>query len=112
MVNAAVGYGFCMFCAIVVILGDYYIKRAADDALSLTSNLFLAGSALYLVSAGMWYFAMRHITLAQAGVAYSMLTLVALCVIGAVVFGEELRMREYVGIGFAVLAMLLMTRVL
>lgn len=54
---------------------------------------------------------MRHITLAQAGVAYSMLTLLALYAIGALVFGEELRMREYTGIGCALVSMILLSRV-
>ena len=112
MINIVFGYAVCLSCAVVVILGDYYIKRAADDALTLGSTLFLVGAGAYLLSAALWYFAMRHIGLAQAGVAYSMLTLIALCVIGAVVFDEQIGPREVLGIGFALLSMGLMTRVL
>ena len=54
---------------------------------------------------------MRHVTLAQAGVAYSMLTLLALCAIGAIWFGEQLYAREYLGILCALAAMVLLARV-
>ena len=33
---------------------------------------------------------MRHISLAQAGVAYAMFSLLALCVIGSLFFGERI----------------------
>ena len=112
MVPIAVGYLFCFACALVVILGDYFIKRAADDVLGLYSHLFIGGATLYCISAGMWYFAMRQVTLAQAGVAYSMLTLIALCIIGAVFFEEPIRTRESLGIVFALISMVLMTRVI
>ena len=52
---------------------------------------------------------MRHVTLAQAGVAYSMLTLVALAIIGAVSFDEPIGQREFVGLGLALAAMMVMS---
>ncbi len=112
MLPIVIGYLLCFACALVVILGDYFIKRAADDVLGLYSTLFVTGAVLYGISAGMWYFAMRHVTLAQAGVAYSMLTLIALCIMGAMVFDEPIRTRESLGIVFALISMGLMTRVL
>ena len=54
---------------------------------------------------------MRHVTLAQAGVAYSMFTLLALCLIGAVWFDEPIQMREAAGIACAIASMALMVRV-
>jgi undecaprenyl phosphate-alpha-L-ara4N flippase subunit ArnF len=59
----------------------------------------------------MWFFAMQHVTLVQAGVAYSMLTLIALAVIGAAWFDEPLKAREYAGLACALLAMVLMSRI-
>lgn len=112
MVSVVLGYGFCLFCALVVILGDTLIKHAADGDHPLSSSTFLAGAGLYLLSALLWYFAMRHITLAQAGVAFSMFTLLALCLIGATVFGEQILPREALGIALAVVSMMLMTRII
>ena len=104
------GYGFALATAIFVIFGDYYIKLAADAGRSLVSLHFLLGAVLYVGSAMLWYGSLRHITLAQAGVAYSMLTLLAVCLLGVLVFGEKLYARELLGIGCAILSMFLMVR--
>ncbi len=110
MMSILAGYGFALATAIFVIIGDYYIKLAADAAGSLVSLHFLLGAMFYIGSAAMWYGSMRQITLAQAGVAYSMLTLLAVCLLGVLVFGEKLYAREVLGIGCAMLSMILMVR--
>ncbi len=110
MHNIAAGYGFALLTAIAVIMGNYVIKIAADDALPFSSRQFLIGSALYLVSAVMWYGSMRYVSVVQAGVAYSMLTLLAVCAMGVVVFDDAIHGREILGIGLALLSMVLMAR--
>lgn len=107
----AFGLSFTLFTALVVIFGDYLIKLAADGGAAVFSPLVLAGCALYAVSAALWFYALHHVTLTQAGVAFSMFTLLALCALGALVFGEELHAREYAGIGCALLSMVLLSRV-
>ncbi|WP_299208490.1 DMT family transporter [uncultured Tateyamaria sp.] len=104
------GFAFTFVTALVVIAGDYVLKLAADGNQPVWSVLVLLGVALYGVSAFFWFYAMQHVTLAQAGVAYSMLTLIALALIGALHFGETLHAREYAGLGCALLAMVLMSR--
>jgi drug/metabolite transporter (DMT)-like permease len=111
MTHVLFGFGFTLLCALVVIAGDTLIKIAADGGKPMTSALVLGGCAIYALSAILWFFAMQHVSLAQAGVAFSMLTLLALCVISAVWFGERLQAREFAGIGCALLAMVLMVRV-
>lgn len=110
MLGIIQGYGFALFTAMVVIVGDYLIKVAADGNMPLTSRFVVAGSLLYGASALLWYFAMRHATLAQAGVAFSMFSLIALCFIGAFYFDEPIRLREGLGICCALLSMVLMVR--
>jgi small multidrug resistance pump len=111
MSNVLSGLGFIAVTAFVVILGDYVLKLAADRGLATLSTMVGLGVGLYAVSALLWFGAMRHLTLGQAGVAYSMLTLVALALIGALAFGERLGLRECAGIGCALTAMALMVRV-
>ena len=110
MTQFAFGYAFIIVTSLVVIIGDSIIKMAADAGHTFTSNYVIIGVALYGISALLWFFAMQHITLVQAGVAYSMLTLVALAIIGALWFNEPLFLREYAGIGCALLSMILMSR--
>ncbi|MBW4707110.1 hypothetical protein KX928_04850 [Roseobacter sp. YSTF-M11] len=111
MTQFAFGYFFAFFTAIIVIIGDFAIKWAADSGLPVTSAHVMLGIVLYGFSAILWFYAMQHVTLAQAGVAYSMLTLIALAVLGAVYFGEALMFREYAGITCALLSMILMSRI-
>jgi drug/metabolite transporter (DMT)-like permease len=105
------GFGFTFITAMIVIIGDYAIKLAADGNHPLWSGLVLLGVVLYGASAMFWFYAMQYVTLAQAGVAYSMLTLLALAIIGAVYFDEALYAREYAGFACALLAMVLLSRV-
>lgn len=111
MTQFTIGYGLALITALFVIFGDFAIKLAADAGHSAISHYVLFGVAIYGASAILWFFAMHHVSLAQAGVAYSMLTLISLAIIGAVWFGETLQTREYLGLGCAVLSMLLMSRI-
>ncbi|MFK7763669.1 MAG: EamA family transporter [Roseobacter sp.] len=111
MTQFAFGYVFALLTALIVIIGDFFIKVAADAGHTITSAYVFAGVALYGVSALCWFYAMQHVSLAQAGVAYSMITLIALALIGAIWFNEPLYFREYAGIGCALLAMILMSRI-
>lgn len=101
------GLLFSFFTALIVIAGDIAIKISADRAILVSPSMAL-GIALYACSAICWYFAMRHVSLGQAAVAYSMLTLIALAIIGAVAFGEKIGAREIGGIAMAIGAMALM----
>jgi undecaprenyl phosphate-alpha-L-ara4N flippase subunit ArnF len=110
MTQFAFGYGFAFFCAFIVIVADYVIKLAADAGHTVSSTYVFLGVALYGVAAVAWFFSMQHVTLVQAGVAYSMLSLIALAIMGVLWFDEPLRLREYAGLGCAMLAMVLLTR--
>ena len=111
MAQILFGLSFTLVTTLIVVGGDWILKIAANNGDSATSPLVLTGSALYAVSAIFWLFAMRHVSLAQAGVAYSMLTLLALCAIAVFWFEETLGLREVAGVGCALLAMVLMVRV-
>ena len=102
------GYAWVLLTVACAILGDYFIKRAADFGHSILSADFSLGAALYVVSAAVWFLSLKSITLAQAGVAYASLTLVAVCVLSAFVFDEPFGLREGTGALLALLAMGLM----
>ena len=108
--HTLIGYSFAVFTALLVLGGDFLIKVAADGDEGATSRLMLLASAIYGASAFLWFVCMRHITLAQAGVAFSMFSLLALCAMGVVLFGERIGPREFAGIGCALAAMVLMIR--
>ena len=104
------GLFFTLVTGIVVIVGDIILKIAAGRDGAATLPLIAAGCVLYSIAAVLWFWAMRHTTLAQAAVAYSMFTLLALAAIGAFWFKEDIGAREWAGIGFALMSMMMMAR--
>ena len=106
--SLSLGLIFTLATALFVIGGDVVIKTAADNARFASPAMGL-GIVLYAASAICWYFAMRNITLGQGAVAYSMLTLIAVVLIGAIWFGEALGTRQIAGLAAALAALLLMS---
>jgi len=105
-----VGLSYALLTGLVVIFGDVLIKIAAERNGPGILGLLGLGCLIYAASAVLWFWAMRHTTLAQAGVAYSMFTLLALALIGAIWFKESLGPRDWAGIGCALASMALMAR--
>lgn len=58
----------------------------------------------------LWFAAMHHVGLTQDGLAYAMLTLLALCAIDVGWFGLRFGRREAAGMAAALLSIVLMTR--
>ena len=110
MTQIMFGFVLTFATAMIVIVADVALKVAADGNKPVLSFLVLAGCVLYALSALFWFFAVQHLTLAQAGVGYSMLTLIALALLGAIFFGETLQAREYAGLACALMSMALMAR--
>ena len=104
------GYIASFGCASIVIAADILMKYGADRGHAMLSTTILGGALLYALSAAAWFAAMRHIPLTQAAVAYSVFSLLALCLVGVVVFGETLAWREVAGIGCAITSVILMVR--
>lgn len=105
------GYGFALVTAVIIIAADLIFKIAADQGRAITHPLVLSGCVLYAISGLIWFGAMQHIGLAQAGIAYAMLSLLALASVGYFWFNEPFGMRELGGVSCALVAMVLMVRV-
>ena len=63
----AVTIGF----SILGVVGDYFLKLAADEEYSLRTLPFLVGFVVYASTAFGWVFVMKHLKLATIGVVYS-----------------------------------------
>ena len=96
--------------AAMILVADYVLKLAADTGAAATSGLVIGGSLLYLVSGLIWFLAMRHIALGQAAVAYSMISLVGLVLVGVIAFDETFRLRDALGLACALAAMALILK--
>lgn len=96
--------------AIVTVVGDYFLKLASQEIRPIQNWWFLVGCVIYALGAFGWVFAMRHLKLATIGVVYSVSTVLLLTGLGTAVFGETLNRYEVVGIGLAVVSIILLCR--
>jgi drug/metabolite transporter (DMT)-like permease len=96
--------------SVVTVVGDYFIKLASLTSSPVLNRWFLAGCGMYLLCTFGWVFAFRHIKLASVGVLYSLSIVILMAALGVFVFGETLNRIELVGLGFAVIAIVLLGR--
>lgn len=108
--SSLTGYALCFGATLIVIAGDYAIKLAVERGHTLYSSMFIVGCGLYALSAVGSFLAMRHISLAQTGVAFSLFSLLAFVALGVLAFDERLEPREILGVILAVCSMMLMAR--
>jgi small multidrug resistance pump len=94
----------------VGIVGDYFLKRASGEASPLATPSFLVGLALYSFTAFAWVFVMRYLKLATIGAVYSVCMILMLTSMGFVFFNETLNRYEVVGIAFAIVSIILLSR--
>ena len=97
--------------ALAGVLGDYFLKIASAKESPILSRHFLGGFLVYAFTAFGWVIVMPHLKLAQIGVYYSLTIVLSLCVMGSLVFGESLRPTEWLGVGLAIVSLLLLHRV-
>lgn len=96
---------------LVTILGDWLLKLASLRPAFTGAPYLLAGMGAYMLSGLGFFFALRHMSLASAGVWYALLTILFMAALGALVFHEPLGRREIIGIALAILALGFMARI-
>lgn len=99
-----------LFLSFACVVADYWLKRASELASPLRSGAFLAGVAIYALSAFGWVYVFRHFKLATIGAMFSLVVVLSLAVTGVVAFRESLSASEVVGLVCAVAALVLLGR--
>jgi len=95
---------------VVSVAGDYLLKLASRRESPLTSWWFVAGFVVYSSTAFGWVYVMRHLKFATIGVVYAVATILLLTVVGVVFLNESLKWQEVLGIGLAVVSIVLLAR--
>ena len=103
-------FGYIVLLGAVGVLGDIFIKRAASAGQQIDVRYFAAGLGVYAVTALGWLIVMKSVKLATIGPVYALSTTLLLTFAGVAVFGERLRPVEFAGLGFALAAMILLSR--
>src|SRR6476620_4828257 len=96
--------------SVVGVFGDYFLKLASAKEQSLRSSWFYLGFALYASTVFGWVFVMKYLKLATISVLYSVSLVLLLTAIGVVLFHESLNYLEVIGIGLAVVSLVLLMR--
>lgn len=109
MSNTTLALIVTVILSIIGATGDYFLKLASMKERPLLALSFFIGLLLYGGTAIGWTFLMQHLRLGIIGGVYS-ISMVLLCVILGMIFGERLLTREWVGIGLAAVSLLLLTR--
>jgi multidrug transporter EmrE-like cation transporter len=104
-----VGLGLVLLLSVVGALADWALKLASEQASPFTSGYFFLGMGVYMVTAFVWVPVMQHVKLSVLGAFYSVATTLLLAALGTGVFGEVLSTREWVGMGCAILSLVLLT---
>lgn len=88
-------------------IGDICLKQATLHPL-LQNRWLIAGSLAYALSVFGWFQAFKHLKLITIAGLYSSIILFLLVFIGIVFYGEHVTLREGIGLGLALLAILLL----
>ncbi len=101
---------FVLSIVVLTLIGDYLLKLASARPAPLATWQFAAGAIVYGSSAVGWVYAMKYMSLAGIGVAYSMLVIIFLAIMGMTLFDEKLAPREILGLTLACVSLGLMSR--
>ncbi len=97
--------------ALGAVAGDYFLKVASSNKLPFLNWNFAVGLVIYGLSAFGLVLVMPHLKLAYIGVWYCLTMVLFLCLVGALFFNESLRPKEWLGVGLAVVSLLLLSRI-
>jgi drug/metabolite transporter (DMT)-like permease len=94
----------------VGVLGDFFIKLSGQGDKFIDWKIFLISLLVYASTAFGWFYLMKHIKLSSLGVIYALSTVLLLVGVGVFYFHEKLNITEIIGISFAVISLILLSR--
>lgn len=98
--------------SVMGVLGDFFVKLAGHGPSYVDYRWLAAGAGVYALSTLGWFFAMKSVKLSILGVVYALTTALLLAALGVFYFDERLHAQEVLGVSLAVVAILLLHRVL
>lgn len=96
--------------SLVGVLGDYFLKVAGNGEKYIDWKWFVVGAIIYSSTAIGWFFVMKYIKLSTLGIVYATTTVLALTIIGILLFKESLNGYEVVGIIAGIISIILLSR--
>jgi len=103
------GLGLVFLLSVAGAFADWALKVASEQTAPFMSRFFFLGMGVYSLTAFVWVPVMQHLKLSVLGAFYSIVTTLLLAGLGTLFFGEVLSPRDWVGIGFAIVSLILLT---
>lgn len=106
------GLFLVLFVTAITILGDVFIKLAANiSTKNLDINRYLIfGALLYFVTGFGWFVVMKKVELSSIGTIYGVATSILLAIIGALFFHENINYIEFIAIAMGVISIFLLVK--
>ncbi len=95
--------------ALAAVVGDYFLKVASSSKSPFINWSFVVGLLIYSLSAFGLVLVMPHLKLAYIGVLYCLTMVLCLCLLGTFFFNESLRPKEWLGVGLAIISLMLLS---
>ena len=92
------------------VLGDFFLKLAGNGARFMHPGWFVAGIVTYACTAFGWFYAFKHIKMSSLGAIYGASTVILLTLLGYFYFQERLTGWEFLGIGLAIISIVILAR--
>ncbi len=106
MTNAWLHIGWLV---VICTVGDVFLKRAALLPQPYTSASFVLGSLIYGLCGFSWVIVLKTVKLSTSGTLFSIFWSVSLAICGVTLFGEQLTVREMVGLALGLVSLLLLS---
>ena len=99
-----------VFLSFVGVVGDFFIKLSGSGHKFMEIKWFILGFIIYGLTAFGWFYVMKNMKLATLGVFYAISTIIFLIIVGVFYFKESLNVYEIVGIGLAIISLIILGR--
>lgn len=96
--------------ALIGVVGDSLIRRAGAGPKFVDLRWFTIGSVVYISTIFGWFFVMKYLKFSTIGVFYGVSSLLFLVIAGIIFFHERPNPIEIIGIGLAIISMVLLGR--
>lgn len=94
----------------ITVGADYLVKRSSQAPGFSGWRSLLLGATIYALTAVGWFFVMRYVKLSVLGVLYAVTCAVLLVFLGVAQFHERLVWQEVMGVAFALVSLVLLSR--
>lgn len=95
---------------IVTVVGDVFIRNATTTTGSKQVLNMGIGIVIYIIVAFGFYYMYKLMDFSVSGVIYAVMTIVLFVGIGAVLYNETINFYEWVGVGLAIVSVILLAR--